>query len=63
MAELLTANEVARRFNVTGSSIRRWILDGHVAAIRTPGGQYRIDPAEVERLMAAEVGRKEGDAA
>lgn len=52
MAELLRPAEVARLLNVSQGTIRRWITNGHLVAIKTPGGQHRIDAESVQRLMA-----------
>lgn len=42
---------VARRCGVTGETVRAWVKAGKLSAKRTPGGQYRINPAEVEALL------------
>lgn len=52
MTELLKAKDVARLLNVDGSTVRSWIKSGRLPSIRTPGGQYRIDPRRIEELMA-----------
>jgi excisionase family DNA binding protein len=52
MAELLRPAEVARLLNVSQGTVRRWITEGHLTAIKTPGGQHRIDADSVARLMA-----------
>lgn len=49
---LLRPAQVARRLSVSGSTVRRWILDGHLPSIKTPGGQYRIDPRTLDEWMA-----------
>lgn len=51
MAEWMKPDEVARLLKVTSGAVRRWINNGQLAAIKTPGGQYRIDPAAVEALL------------
>jgi excisionase family DNA binding protein len=55
MTELLRPAEVARLLNVSQGTVRRWIAEGHLIAIKTPGGQHRIDSASVERLMVMPV--------
>lgn len=51
MPGLLRARDVARLFNVDGSTVRAWIKSGLLPSIKTPGGQYRIDPDAVESLL------------
>jgi len=53
MGELLKASDVARLLNVSGSTVRRWIEEGHLTSIRTPGGQHRITREAAEALMQA----------
>jgi excisionase family DNA binding protein len=45
---LATAAEVAR---VTKPTVFRWIKKGHLSATRTEAGEYRIDPAELQRYL------------
>lgn len=52
MGKLLRARDVARLLDVDGSTVRGWIKDGKLPSIKTPGGQYRIDPRAVEELLA-----------
>ena len=46
----LKAEELAQLFRVHVSTVRRWINHGQLAAIRLPGGNYRIPQQEVERI-------------
>jgi excisionase family DNA binding protein len=59
MSRLLRAQDVARLFNVDSSTVRGWIKTGRLPSIRTPGGQYRIDPENVARLMAMPVAEQD----
>ena len=57
LPELLTVAEVAELFKVAPKRVREWIDDGHLLAIRTPGGpraEYRIRKSEVERMLGEE---------
>jgi excisionase family DNA binding protein len=48
----LSVSEAAVRLGVAGPTIRRWIKDGHLAAVQ-PGGQQgvlRIPESELRRL-------------
>lgn len=60
---LLTVAQVAREFRVHGGTVRSWIKRGLITAIRTPGGQYRVDRLDVERVLgtsAADASLSEG---
>lgn len=56
MGKLLRAKQVAEMLDVDGSTVRAWIKDGKLPYIKTPGGQYRIDPRAIEALLA-QIGR------
>ncbi len=45
-----TVDELARVCRVHIATVRRWIADGKVQAIRLPGGAFRITQAEVSRM-------------
>jgi excisionase family DNA binding protein len=58
--DLLTVVEVAKQLRVDATTVRRWIHDGIVDAIRLPGGhskytKFRIKRETLERI----VGKKE----
>ena len=44
---LLSVRETAERLNVSVATVRRYIRDGRLPAVRV-GGVVRIDPAELE---------------
>jgi excisionase family DNA binding protein len=48
----LTTGEVAQRYGVTNSSVRRWAKNGRIASFKTPTGQLRVLPSEVEAMIA-----------
>lgn len=51
---LLTTTEVAQRFKVHTSVVRRWVSGGKLKpAIKTPGGHYRFDESSLEEFMGA----------
>jgi excisionase family DNA binding protein len=41
-SEWLTTRQAARMMQVQAQSIRRWLAQGGVHALKTPGGQHRI---------------------
>lgn len=49
MREFLKVKEVAELFGVRTPTVRRWMRDGNLAYMRTPGGQIRI-PADAFQL-------------
>jgi len=49
-AQYVTTGEVGRACGVTASAVKKWIRQGKVRAIRTPGGHFRIPVEEIERL-------------
>ncbi len=52
MKRFLTTGEVAQYFSVTVNTIKRWISEGKLRAILTPGGHYRIPREEFKRFLA-----------
>lgn len=44
--EMFTVEEVAAKFRVRPRTVYRWLKEGRMAGIKTPGGQHRI-PGEV----------------
>jgi len=51
---LLTTTEVAKRFRVDTSVVRRWVSSGKLKpAITTPGGHYRFNADSVTEFEAS----------
>ncbi|WP_082166743.1 helix-turn-helix domain-containing protein [Nocardiopsis sp. RV163] len=48
---LLTVAEVGDLFRVDPRTVNRWVAQGRVPVVRTPGGHLRLDLAEVRRLL------------
>lgn len=51
MAELMTVSDVAKLLKVSRGAVQRWIRNGQLATIKTPGGHYRITQSAAEALM------------
>jgi excisionase family DNA binding protein len=52
---LLTTSEVAERFRVDSSAVRRWVSKELLKpTITTPGGHYRFSEADVDAFAADE---------
>ena len=52
MDETYRIGDAAKAIGVRVETLRRWERDGHLATIRTEGGQRRVPAAEVARLIA-----------
>jgi excisionase family DNA binding protein len=51
MGELIETSKAAKRLGVDVETVRRLIRQGRLGAVRI-GGEYRIDPAEIEAFKA-----------
>lgn len=51
MPTLLKPKALAALLDVHPNTVRAWLREGRIRAIRTPGGQYRIDPDEARKAM------------
>jgi excisionase family DNA binding protein len=49
--KILTTAEVAAIFRVDAKTVGRWVAEGRLSAIRTPGGQYRFARHEIEQML------------
>lgn len=47
----LTASQAARRLGVSLSTVRRWSDLGHLPGYRTPGGQRRFSPDQLDAFL------------
>jgi excisionase family DNA binding protein len=47
----LTSGQVARRLQVTLTTVARWANQGRLAHRRTPGGHRRYDPDLIDQLV------------
>jgi molybdopterin-binding protein len=48
----LTIRAAAARLGVGYSTLKRWVLTGHVRTTRTEGGHHRVAESEIDRLSA-----------
>jgi molybdopterin-binding protein len=51
MASLLTPREAALRLGISYPTIKQWLYQGKIKAVKTPGGHYRIPEAELDGLL------------
>ena len=50
---LMTPGEVAKLFRVHRKTVGRWVDQGHISCVRTPGGHRRLRESEVLALLRA----------
>lgn len=53
-ADLMTTGEVARSCGVTNRTVERWIADGKLSPIPTPGKHYRLSVQDVRRASRSD---------
>ena len=49
----LSTSQVARQLGVSLGTVRRWSDMGYLRAYRTPGGQRRFSPQQVDEFVAS----------
>lgn len=54
----LTPNQAAQRLTdaglkISGDAVRRWCRKDQIAAVKLPGGEYRINPADIDAFIGA----------
>ena len=58
-SELVTTREVAERFSVAVSTVRRWVRDGRIPYVRVSKRTVRFDLEQVERFVSFNSGCSE----
>jgi excisionase family DNA binding protein len=58
----LTTSQAARHLGVSLSTVRRWSDLGYLRGYRTPGGQRRFSPEQLDEFIASLEGRPGKDA-
>jgi molybdopterin-binding protein len=51
MSAMLSPREAAVRLGISYPTIKQWLYRGKLNAVKTPGGHYRIDEAELDGLL------------
>ena len=49
----LSVSQTARQLGVSISTVRRWSDAGHLQGFRTPGGQRRFTPEQLDAFVAS----------
>lgn len=52
--QLFTAREAARMLGVSYPTIKKWILEGRLKTVRTPGGHHRIPESTLRPFLEAD---------
>lgn len=50
MAELIRLRDAERELGISRHTLRRYIREGALPAVRLPGGHFRIDAAQLQRF-------------
>ncbi len=58
----LAAGVVAAMFGVSVSTVASWADQGKLPYFKTPGGQRRFRPSDVEALLGADAGPEQASA-
>ncbi|RLE82145.1 MAG: hypothetical protein DRJ52_02670 [Thermoprotei archaeon] len=56
-----SVSKVAEIFSVHPMTVKKWIKEGKIRAITTPGGRYRIPESEIRRLMGETPTKEESE--
>ena len=51
LSPFLTPTDVARRYDTTPDTIRRWVREGKLPAVHMPSGRVKFRRAEIDELM------------
>src|SRR5215469_12654157 len=52
--QLLTPREASRMLGISYPTIKKWILDGKLKTVRTPGGHHRITATSLRPFLQAD---------
>lgn len=57
--QLFTPREAARMLGISYPAIKKWILDGKLKTVQTPGGHHRLALASLKPYLEADRNRPE----
>jgi molybdopterin-binding protein len=60
-SQLLTPREVSRMLGISYPTIKKWILEGKIKTVRTPGGHHRLSRTSLRPFLQADNSRPEPD--
>lgn len=55
-----TPREFAERVGISYPTVKQWLYNDKLQAVRTPGGHYRISAEQVERYLHPNTGKSRG---
>lgn len=47
----MTPEEVATELRVALRTVQNWLANGHIRGIKLPGGMWRVERREVDRIL------------
>ena len=53
LEKLFKIQEVAEYFKVSRNAVYKWINEGKLKTVETPGGETRITESEIKRILEA----------
>jgi molybdopterin-binding protein len=59
--QLLTPREASRMLGISYPAIKKWILEGRIKTVQTPGGHHRLTQASLRPFLKADNDRAEAD--
>ena len=54
---LMTPREASRMMGISYPTIKKWILDGKLKTVRTPGGHHRLSEASLRPFIAEDASK------
>jgi len=59
--QLLTPREASRMLGISYPAIKKWILEGKIKTVQTPGGHHRLSQASLRPFLKADNVRPEAN--
>src|ERR1700745_2543827 len=59
--QLFTTREAARMLGISYPTIKKWILEGKLKTVRTPGGHHRLTAAALQPFLERDMSRPEAE--
>jgi len=57
--QLLTPREASRMLGISYPTIKKWILEGKLKTVKTPGGHHRVTPQSLKPFEAVDRAKPE----